>query len=52
MSANIDINLQVLQQIIGVQLFGVAPELKGDVNKDGEVTVADVNAVVKEIINQ
>lgn len=52
MSANIDINLQLLQQIIGVQLFGVAPELKGDVNKDGEVTVADVNAVVKEIINQ
>ena len=52
MSANIDINLELLNQIIGVQLFGVAPELKGDVNKDGEVTVADVNAVVKEILNQ
>ena len=51
LSANIDIVMGA-DMIIGVDIFGIAPELKGDVNKDGEVTVADVNAVIKEILNQ
>ncbi len=50
LSANIDINLELLGQIIGVQLFGVAPALEGDVNKDGEVNISDVNAVIKIIL--
>ncbi len=50
LSANIDINLALLNQVIGVELFGVAPELKGDVNKDGEVNIADVNSVVDIIL--
>jgi hypothetical protein len=50
LSANIDINLALLGQIIGVQLFGVAPALEGDVNKDGEVNIADVNRVIDIIL--
>jgi len=35
-----------------VQLFGVAPAPKtGDVNKDGEVNIADVNNVIDIILN-
>ena len=52
LNANIDIQLEVLGQTISVTLFGVAPELKGDVNKDGEVTVADVNSVITEILSK
>ena len=51
LSANIDIVMSA-EMVIAVDIFGIAPELKGDVNKDGEVTVADVNAVIKEILNQ
>jgi hypothetical protein len=52
LSANIDINLEFMGQIIGVQLFGVAPAPKtGDVNKDGEVNIADVNNVIDIILN-
>lgn len=51
LSANIDINLEMLDQIIGVNLFGVAPALEGDVNHDGEVTVSDVNKVIDIILN-
>ena len=54
LSANIDIDLALLGQIIGVQLFGVAPAeagIEGDVNHDGEVNIADVNSVVSIILN-
>jgi hypothetical protein len=52
LNANIDINLEALGQIIGVELFGVAPAAKdGDVNKDGEVNISDVNSVIKIILN-
>lgn len=51
LSANIDIDLQLLGQIIGVELFGVAPVLEGDVNKDGEVNIADVNNVIRIILS-
>lgn len=51
LSANIDIDLQLLGQIIGVELFGVAPALEGDVNKDGEVNIADVNNVIRIILS-
>ena len=51
LSAHIDIDLQLLNQIIGVELFGVAPVLEGDVNHDGEVNIADVNNVVKVILS-
>ena len=52
LSANIDINLELLGQIIGVQLFGVVPAPKeGDVNKDGEVNIADVNKVIDIILS-
>ena len=52
LSANIDIELQVLNQTIGVSLFGVAPALNGDVNKDGELSVADINTLVNLIISE
>lgn len=56
LSANIDIDMtSVLGQVIEVSLFGVAPAepaLDGDVNKDNEVNVADVNAVIDIILNQ
>ena len=52
LSANIDINLEVLGQVIGVQLFGVAPAAKeGDVNRDGEVNIADVNRIIEIILS-
>lgn len=51
-SANIDIELAILGQTIEVTLFGVAPMLDGDVNKDGEVTVSDVNRVIDIILHQ
>jgi hypothetical protein len=50
LSANIDIELAVLGQTIGVSLFGVAPALDGDVNKDGEVNIADINSVIDMIL--
>ena len=50
LNANIDIALG--DMIIGVSLFGVAPALNADVNKDGEVSVADVNAVIEYILNK
>lgn len=52
LSATIDINLQILGQIIGVNLFGVAPALEGDVNHDGEVNVSDVNKVIDIILSK
>lgn len=54
LSANIDIQLDLLGQTIGVQLFGVAPAtggLNGDVNHDGEVNIADVNSVIGIILS-
>lgn len=51
LDANIDIELAVLGQTIGVSLFGVAPSIKGDVNEDGEVTISDVNSVIDIILN-
>jgi hypothetical protein len=48
LSANIDINLGGM--VIAVELFGVAPELNGDVNKDNEVNIADVNTVIGIIL--
>ena len=50
LSANIDITLELLNQVIGVELFGVAPALEGDVNKDGEVNIADVNNIISIIL--
>ena len=50
LSANIDISLELLNQVIGVELFGVAPALEGDVNKDGEVNIADVNKIISIIL--
>lgn len=50
LSANIDIELAALGQIIGVELFGVAPELEGDVNKDNEVNILDVDSIIKIIL--
>lgn len=52
LNANIDIELQVLGQTIGVSLFGVAPVLDGDVNHDGEVTIADVNSLLGIILSE
>ena len=37
-------------QTINVTLFGIAPELKGDVDHNMEVNISDVNAVVNEIL--
>ena len=50
LNANIDISLELLNQVIGVELFGVAPALEGDVNKDGEVNIADVNNIINIIL--
>lgn len=53
-SANIGINLESMGQVIDVSIFGVAPAapvLDGDVNKDSEVNIADVNAVIDIILN-
>ena len=41
-------------QIITVSIFGIAPAttgLEGDVNKDGEVNIADINAVIGIILS-
>ena len=54
LNANIDIELAMMGQTIGVSLFGVAPaapSLDGDVNKDGEVNIADINSVIDIILN-
>lgn len=43
-----------LQQVISVSIFGIAPApegLEGDVNKDNEVNVADVNKVIDIILS-
>ena len=50
LSANIDIELAALNQIIGVELFGVVPVLEGDVNKDNEVNILDVDSIIKIIL--
>jgi hypothetical protein len=50
LSANIDIELALMGQTIGVSLFGVAPAREGDVNKDGEVNIADINSVIDIIL--
>lgn len=52
LDANIDIELAVLGQTIGVSLFGVSPALKGDVNDDGEVSISDVNSVIDIILSE
>ena len=41
----------MLGQTIEVSLFGVAPVLNTDVNKDGEVSVADVNVIIDIILS-
>lgn len=44
-----------LGQIISVSIFGIAPAeegLEGDVNKDKEVNIADVNKVIDIILNK
>lgn len=55
LSATIGIDMMgMIGQIITVELFGVAPApatLDGDVNKDGEVNVSDVNAVIDIILS-
>lgn len=51
LDADIDIELAVLGQTIGVSLFGVAPTTKGDVNEDGEVSISDVNSVIDIILS-
>jgi len=55
-SANIDIDMQaMIGQVIEVSLFGVAPaapQLEGDVNHDGEVTIGDINKVVDIILSK
>lgn len=51
LDANIDIQLALLGQTIGVSLFGIAPSVKGDVNEDGEVSINDVNSVVDIILS-
>lgn len=51
LDADIDIELAVMGQTIGVSLFGIAPTVKGDVNEDGEVSVNDVNSVIDIILN-
>ena len=53
--ASIYINLASMGQEINVSAFGVAPApqpLEGDVNHDGEVTVADVGAVIDIILSE
>lgn len=52
-NAEIAIDLEALNQVISVSIFGVAPvetALEGDVNKDQEVNVADVNTVIDIIL--
>lgn len=55
LSATIGIDMMsMIGQIITVELFGIAPveePLEGDVNKDGEVTVSDVNSVIDIILS-
>ena len=51
LSANLDINLTMMGQVIGVELFGVASALEGDVNHDGEVNIADVNGVIDIVLS-
>ncbi|MBO4803409.1 MAG: calycin-like domain-containing protein [Muribaculaceae bacterium] len=53
LSAHIDIDMMsMIGQVIGVELFGVAPALEGDVNHDGEVNVSDVNKVIDIILSK
>ena len=52
LDANIDIELAVMDQTIGVSLFGVSPAIKGDVNEDGEVGISDVNTVIDIILSE
>ena len=43
-----------LGQVISVSIFGIAPAsegLEGDVNKDNEVNIADVNKVIDIILS-
>ena len=51
LSANIAIDLvDMMGQTINVNLFGVAPTLKGDVNEDNEVNISDVSSVIDIIL--
>jgi len=51
MDTSIDIDLTaILGQEIHVNLFGIAPVIKGDVNEDTEVNVSDANAVIDLIL--
>ena len=52
-AANATIDIQLGDMVISVDIFGVAPVeelVEGDVNKDGEVNIGDVNAVIKIIL--
>ena len=52
-AANATIDIQLGDMVIAVDIFGVAPVeelVEGDVNKDGEVNIGDVNAVIKIIL--
>jgi len=53
-NADIDIDMmQMMQQVISVSIFGVAPApatLEGDVNRDGEINLSDVNRVIDIIL--
>jgi hypothetical protein len=54
LNAQIDIEMAMLGQVISVSLFGVSPAqsgLDGDVNKDGEVNIADINSVIDIILS-
>lgn len=54
-NAHIDIDMQkMIGQVIAVELFGIAPAptaLEGDVNHDGEVTIADVGTLIDLILS-
>ena len=53
LSANIDIDMSdILGQVIKVSLFGVAQQIKGDVNEDSEVNISDVNSVIDIILSE
>jgi len=50
---NATIDIQLGDMVIAVNVFGIAPAtegLEGDVNKDNEVSIADVNSVIDIIL--
>ena len=59
LNVNIDINFALLGQIIKVNFIGTNPEAtpgpqgkKGDINCDGNVDIADVNAVINLMLGK